>query len=53
MRAKKKIKISPNAILTTGVLIGTGFVLYKVFKVASEYEKIAKNIQAKGIISNL
>jgi hypothetical protein len=53
MTAKKKIKISPNAILTTVVLIGTGVVLVKLFKVATEYEKIAKNIQQKGIISSL
>jgi hypothetical protein len=53
MAAKKKLKISPNTILTTGVLIGTGIVLYKLFSVATEYEKIAKNIQTKGLISNL
>lgn len=53
MAVKKKLKISPNAVLTTAVLIGTGIVLYKLFKVATEYEKIAKNIQTKGIISSL
>lgn len=51
--AKKKLKISPNNVLTFGVLVGTGFVLYKLYKVAGEYEKIAKNIQTKGLISNL
>lgn len=53
MAAKKKIKISPNTILTTGVLIGTGIVLYKLFQVADHYEKIAKNIQTKGLINTL
>lgn len=51
--AKKKIKISPNTVLTSVVLVGTGIVLYKLFKVASEYEKLAKNIQTKGIINSL
>jgi hypothetical protein len=50
---KKKLKISPNTILTTAVLIGTGVVLYKLFKVADEYEKIAKNVQTKGLINTL
>jgi hypothetical protein len=51
--AKKKIKISPNTVLTSVVLVGTGIVLYKLFKVASEYEKLAKNIQTKGLINSL
>jgi hypothetical protein len=50
---KKKTKISPNTVLTTGVLIATGIVLYKLYNVASEYEKIAKNIQTKGLINTL
>lgn len=53
MAAKKKLKISPNTVLTTGILIGTGIVLYKLYKVAGEYEKIAKNVQTKGIINAL
>jgi hypothetical protein len=53
MAAKKKIKISPNTVLTSVVLIGTGIVLYKLFSVATEYEKIAKNIQTKGLINTL
>jgi hypothetical protein len=51
--AKKKIKISPNTVLTSVVLVGTGIVLYKLFKVATEYEKLAKNIQTKGLINSL
>jgi hypothetical protein len=51
--AKKKIRISPNTILTTVVLIGTGIVLVKLFKVADEYQKIAKNVQTKGLINAL
>lgn len=51
--AKKKPKINANTILTTGVLFGTGIVLYKLFKVAGEYEKIAKNVQTKGLINTL
>jgi hypothetical protein len=53
MAAKKKLKISPNNVLTTVVLIGSGIVLYKLFQVATEYQKIAKNIQTKGIINSL
>jgi hypothetical protein len=53
MAAKKKLKISPNTILTTAVLIGTGVVLYKLFQVADEYQKIAKNVQTKGLINSL
>jgi hypothetical protein len=53
MAAKKKLKISPNTILTTAVLIGTGVVLYKLFQVANEYQKIAKNVQTKGLINSL
>lgn len=51
--AKKKIKISPNTVLTSAVLIGSGIVLYKLFQVANEYEKLAKNIQTKGLINSL
>jgi hypothetical protein len=53
MAAKKKLKISPNAILTTAVLIGTGVVLYKLYNLANEYEKIAKNVQTKGLLNTL
>jgi hypothetical protein len=51
--AKKKIKISPNQVLTFGVLLGAGVVLYKFYKLAGEYETIAKNIKTKGLISTL
>jgi hypothetical protein len=50
---KKKLKISPNTVLTTLVLIGTGVVLVKLYKVADEYQKIAKNVQTKGLINTL
>lgn len=53
MAAKKKLKISPNTVLTSAVLIGSGIVLYKFFQVANEYEKLAKNIQNKGLINSL
>lgn len=53
MAAKKKIKVNPNAILTTGVLIGTGIVLFKLYQVANEYQELAKNVKTKGLINTL